>query len=63
MMNNGAMPSRRSGTPKVNRLTPEIGSVPMVAIINPSVAAASPLSSDLLESEAITERPRMPRPK
>ena len=54
MMSNGAMPLSRSGTPKVKRLTPEIGSVPTVETIMPTIAAARPFSKDLLASEAIT---------
>ncbi len=59
----GAIPSRRSGEPKVKRLTPDIGSVPMVDTIKPNVAAAKPFNSDLPVCDAISDRPRIPRPK
>jgi hypothetical protein len=63
MTSTGSMPLRRSGTPKVKRVTPEIGSVPTVAIIRPITAAARPFTSEPPVIEAMTERPRMPRPK
>ncbi len=63
MMKIGLMPSRRSGEPKVKRLTPETESVPIVEIIKPRTAEARPFKSDLLDKEAMTERPSMPRPK
>ncbi len=59
----GRMPPRRSGEPKVNRATPETGSVPIVAIMKPMIPAISPFSSDLPDSPAMTLRPSTPSAK
>ena len=57
------MPAKRSGEPKVKRFTPDKGSVPMVAIISPTMPAISPLISDPEDSEAITLSPSTPNAK
>ena len=55
------MPARSSGSPKVKRLTPEIGSVPTVATIMPTAAAAKPFSSEPSDKEAMMLRPSTPK--
>ena len=57
------MPDRSSGLSKVKRFMPATGSVPIAAIIKPIIPAISPLTSDSLESEAMTDKPRMPSAK
>ena len=58
-----AAPRELRGEPNVKRLTPEIGSEPIVAIMRPRIAAAAPLSSDRPDNETMTDSPSRPRPK
>jgi hypothetical protein len=59
----GRTPERRSGESKVKREMPETGSVPTVATANPRIPERKPLSSDLPDRPAITERPSTPSAK
>ena len=59
----GFTPDSNSGMPKEKRLTPETGSEPTVAIISPTIAAASAFSRDPPASEAMMLRPRTPTAK
>ena len=57
------MPDRSSGLPKVKRLTPVTGSVPMAEIIRPSSPAIRPFTSESPETVAMTLRPSTPSAK
>ena len=63
MTRSGLMPPNKSGSPKVNRGTPDTGSEPTIENIRPITAANSPLISEPLDKPATTEIPRMPSAK
>ena len=58
-----SMPPSSSGRPKVNRVTPDCGSVPTMAIIRPRMPVIRPLTSMPSASVAITLIARMPSAK
>ena len=59
----GFTPPSKSAEPKVKRGTPDIGSLPIQAIIKPISAAITPLISEPPDRPAITDKPRMPSEK
>ena len=61
MTRTGSTPSKEIRHAEGEAVTPEIGSVPMVEIIMPTIAAARPLISEPPDIDAMTLRPSNPK--
>ena len=58
-----ANPSYKNDSPNVNRLTPEIGSIPIVLISSPNIAAINALIQFFPPSDATVVSPNIAKAK